>query len=51
MDVCVFNIFLSQLLHKQLPFAGCHIALQGFSDDEAQHMIEIATDNGILTSQ
>ena len=39
-------ISLSQMLHKQLPFAGCHIALEGFSEEEAQHMRDIATDNG-----
>ncbi len=34
------------MMYKQLPFAGCQIALHGFSDEESQHMREIATDNG-----
>ncbi len=34
-------------MYKQLPFAGCGIALHGFSEQETQHMREIASDNGI----
>ena len=42
----VIWLFPPQLLHKQLPFAGCHIALAGYPEAEAQHMREIAADNG-----
>lgn len=38
------------MLHKQLPFAGCHIALEGYPEDEAQHMRDIAADNGEFDS-
>ncbi|CAI8002154.1 Protein ECT2 [Geodia barretti] len=39
------------MLHKQLPFAGCHIALEGYPDDEARHMRDIATDNGGMNGE
>ena len=35
-----------QQLYKQLPFAGCKIALLGFKQDEEQEMVEIAKNNG-----
>jgi len=36
-----------QQLYKQLPFAGCKIALLGFKQEEEQEMVEIAIKNGV----
>lgn len=38
--------FLTQLSYKQLPFAGCKIALFGFKEEEELDMVEIAEKNG-----
>jgi len=34
-------------MYKQLPFAGCKIALLGFKQEEEQEMVEIAIKNGM----
>ena len=38
--------FLTQLSYKQLPFAGCKIALFGFKEEEELDMVGIAERNG-----
>ena len=37
--------------YKQVPFIGCVIALQGFADEEADHVKETAALNGQLESR
>ena len=34
--------------HKQLPFLGCRVALCGFEEAEAEHVQEIAVQNGLF---
>lgn len=38
--------FFAQLSYKQLPFAGCKIALFGFKEEEELDMVGIAEKNG-----
>ena len=36
----------SQMQYKQFPFAGCTIAFLGFTEEEEEHMRDIATKTG-----
>lgn len=49
-DTTLFATGPEMMVYKQLPFTGCHIALLGFSEEETQHMREIAADNGAVTA-